>query len=214
VNEPASGIYLDATLTVIRDRVEQRIDVLQRRRRRGVLALVLSLVFVAAVSGTAAAAVLLAPRSAPVSPIVAAQQLQCVAGSDVAKPAYFGARFAASSRLSLAAIASVCAAAWPRVEAGVGSVKDVAAELVRAAGADLVTIDSAYVGPIPTGFGAAVPPMAVCVRTADDAKYVLSATQGELAVSPAEWGRRCALNPGFDFAGVDVAGVDITGEPR
>lgn len=201
MNEPKTGIYLDATLSVIQSRVEERIDVLQRRRRRGLVAIVLSLVLVAAVSGTAAAAVLLVPRSGPAVPIVASQQFQCVAGSDVAKPAYFGALFGSAHRVSAGGLVAICAASWPRIGANVGSVKGLAMELVQSVGADSVAINSAYVGRAPAGYGDSVPPMAVCAREADHAKFVISAAPGELAVSPAEWGRRCMLNSGFEFAG-------------
>lgn len=213
MNEPKDGLYLDATLDAIGERVELTIDRMQRRRRRVGAGVVLGLLLAAGGSGAAFAAVLLVPDVAPAAVVAApAQKFQCIAGHDAEQPAYFGMRFTATSDVSPTEAAAVCAAAWPDISTGVAmaSVKDRAGELLRAEleradPAAQVQVESAYAGPIDGNFGDSVPPMAACSRTIDGAVFVITADAGERGATAAEWTRRCSLNTGFELA---VAGVD------
>jgi hypothetical protein len=93
---PAEGVYLDAKLAVIAQQVDERIDGLQGRRRRGVRLGVAALA-VLAVGGTAATAAALSyspPATVVVEVPIAVESLHCIEGVDAAAAAYFTVRYA------------------------------------------------------------------------------------------------------------------------
>jgi hypothetical protein len=92
---PAQGVYLDAKLAVIAQQVDERIDGLQGRRRRGVRLGVAALA-VLAVGGTAATAAALSyspPATVVVEVPIAVESLHCIEGVDASAAAYFTVRY-------------------------------------------------------------------------------------------------------------------------
>lgn len=93
---PAEGAYLEAKLAVVAQQVDERIDGIQGRRRRGVRLGVAALA-VLAVGGTAATAAALSyspPATVVVEVPVAVESLHCVDGPDASAAAYFTVRYA------------------------------------------------------------------------------------------------------------------------
>lgn len=93
---PAEGAYLDAKLAVVAHQVEERIDEIQGRRRRGLRTAVATLA-VLAVGGTAATAAALSyapPSTIVVEVPVAVERLRCIEGTDATASAYFTVRYA------------------------------------------------------------------------------------------------------------------------
>jgi hypothetical protein len=93
---PAEGAYLDAKLAVIAQKVDERIDEIQGRRRRRLRAIV-AMLAVLAVGGTAATAAALSyspPSTIVVEVPVAVERLRCIEGTDATAAAYFTVRYA------------------------------------------------------------------------------------------------------------------------
>jgi hypothetical protein len=137
---PAEGRYLEAKLAVIAQQVEERIDDIQGRRRRGVRFGVAALA-VLAVGGTAATAAALSyvpPSTVVVEVPVAIERLRCIEGVDADAAAYFTVRYSvpAGEPDGVDAV-TVCRAAHASTEPTVGLTP---AELLDRA-ADILTAD-------------------------------------------------------------------------
>lgn len=115
-SQPKQGIYLDAALAVIGEQVDERIDEIERRRRRsarwGVAALSLAVV----ASGSVAAVALSAQRAADVAPppvaATVAHELRCVEGADAGAASYFTMRFRSADADVTDTAAALCDRAW------------------------------------------------------------------------------------------------------
>jgi hypothetical protein len=93
-HEPHQGIYLDAALAAIGERVEERIDRLVARRRGRVRALVATLAVATVAGGAATAAALTwGPDVAPDAGEAVQRQLACVPDDEPDAAALFTARF-------------------------------------------------------------------------------------------------------------------------
>jgi hypothetical protein len=93
---PREGVYLDATLAVIAQQVEERVDRIQHRRRRRLRLGIAALALTTLGAGAATAAALTSPPPATVVVEVPVQiaRLQCVEGIDPNAAAYFAVRYA------------------------------------------------------------------------------------------------------------------------
>ncbi|QAY74525.1 hypothetical protein ET445_15510 [Agromyces protaetiae] len=138
---PREGVYLDATLAVIGEQLEERIDELSRRRRIGARVGVAALSVFAVTSGSLAAAVALSavPEADPASAALSAvHELRCVEGTDAGGDAYFTLRYLTAEGAPAADDARVCASAWSALEAD-------EAALVAATPARLIQIAEGFV---------------------------------------------------------------------
>lgn len=92
---PAEGRHLEAKLAIIAQQVDERIDAIEGRRRRGARAGAAALVLLALGGGAATAAALSYPPPATVvvEVPVAVESLRCAEGADADAPAYFTARY-------------------------------------------------------------------------------------------------------------------------
>lgn len=196
---PKQGIYLDATLAIIGEQVDERVDELSRhrrtRRRLGITAL-----SVAALASSSVAAVALSSAGRNESPAPVAKSaehvVECVDGESAHRDAYFTIRFRATEGAGVDQL-RLCAQAWSALEtqqprlasATPDELIDIAHGFVTAA----AMIDSIDVSVSDAAFGrlnsnGSAPPMIVC--ESDTVTTVLTPTG--FPYTPAERAQICA----------------------
>ncbi|UJP10463.1 hypothetical protein L2X99_01830 [Microbacterium sp. KUDC0406] len=156
---PKEGVYLDAALAVIGEQVEERIDELDRRRRRRARVGVSALVAATLLSGSAAAYAIAQshrpPHQAPIVEVSETRQLSCVEGADASAPAYFTVSYRADPAASVDAMA-VCADARSTLASETARIARsspvqlvaIATRLLKADAADRFTVEAASFGTI------------------------------------------------------------------
>lgn len=194
-DRPKEGIYLDATLAVIGEQLEERIDALSRRRalrlRLGVAALA-----IATVASGSVAAVALTSNATDASPeasvsLTVPGEVHCVDGTDADRPAYFTARYRTAeevevdpvmlcgiARSAIATDDGTIEGAAPRELAGIAEsllleafTDDAPGEMPKA---DAVAVDAASFGVL-SAYGG--PHMIAC--TSDGHEVVFAAPYGD-----------------------------------
>lgn len=137
---PKEGIYLDAALAAVGERVDEQIDRIAARRRRRSRALVASLAATTLLGGAVTAAALTFAPEPPAAPVYELHSVRCVEGADDAAGAFYAVRFeidaALQDRVNPEAL---CRAAWDRlaaaprlVDAGPAQLLALGRELIRA----------------------------------------------------------------------------------
>ncbi|MBD3941872.1 hypothetical protein IF188_09215 [Microbacterium sp. NEAU-LLC] len=191
-DRPREGIYLDATLAVIGEQVDERIDELTRRRGRRVRIGIATLA-VATIASGAATAVALTSRAgeqepAASAPLTVTREVHCVDRPDPGVAAYFTARYRTGDDVSVDD-AALCASARSAIAADDGAIaQDSPAELVARA-LELVrsaaTVDAAAPGtadgPAPAAVGVDEASFGLLSAGAG-ASFVVCAAGGDLNV--------------------------------
>lgn len=205
---PREGIYLDTALAVIGEQIGERVDGLERhRRRRTRLGIAALSVLTIASSSVAAVAITAAGRDAdaPAAVVHTVEvDVQCVDGVDPRRPAYFATSLRVSDGTTVDA-GAVCATARrelandptlhaesprqlvTRAEAIVEEVAVAGPE----AGDDVATVDEASFGRLSSAGG---PAMTVC--EGDGSALVLATPERAPALSLAERAALCAEGRG------------------
>ncbi len=193
---PKEGIYLDATLAVIGEQLDARIDELTRRRRTRSRFGVAALAVVALASGSVAA-VAITTAGPDAAPAAAAHtevaDLHCIDGLDPARAAYFTVRYRVAPEM-VVEDAATCAAAREAIAADGSLTEASPAELVgladrllegnatrpeaeNAPAPDAVSVEEASAGPLALVTG----PLAPIVCTADAGTVVYLGAASDVA---------------------------------
>ncbi|QEO09797.1 hypothetical protein [Protaetiibacter larvae] len=90
---PKQGIYLDAALAAVGERVEERIDRVVERRRRRTRALVAALAGTTLLGGAVTAAALTVGAQDAPAPSYHLESVRCVEGADDSGSSYFAVRY-------------------------------------------------------------------------------------------------------------------------
>jgi hypothetical protein len=212
---PKEGIYLEATLGVLENRVMTAIDdrAAATHRRRLLAIVALALLAVGGTTAATAASIRSSQTTWTVQAASEAWQLMCIEGDSISTEPYYGIRFRVTDgddALTLDA-ARVCSEAWttatdagepivPLTEADdlldrVGGILD---DEIERQGLDDTEIwaETSYTARIDLAlYGGAMPQMAACVNERfPRSLYVISADPGEGRVADAAWAERCAIS--------------------
>jgi len=141
---PKHGIYLDAALEAIGQRVEERIDRIAARRRTALRTLIAALTATTLVGGAATAAALTVAAPAPSGAVERVDhRVACLDGTGPAPVSFFAARYElAAADAPRVDAAALCTAAWATL-AESPRIADAAPERLLAAAAELLRGTSA-----------------------------------------------------------------------
>ena len=199
-NGPKEGIYLDATLAVIGQQLDERIDELSRRRRIRLRAVFAAVSLFAVASGSVAAYAATTVSHSETQPVRVASAIadvRCVDALDGNGPAYFAVHYRADVSPT-ADPAAICASAGAALAADPSTYRAMspdaaiaaATTLVADAGAMHATVQRATFGVRPASLGSA---LAVCAKSGGTAGTTNVVLTGPVRAAASVWQQRCAL---------------------
>jgi hypothetical protein len=208
---PREGIYLGAALAVVEQQINERLDVLTRRRRTVTRALIAGLVVTTLGGGAATAAALTfaaAPSAPEVTVVETSLELHCVQGETADVPAFFTARLTVLGEAAADVdTAAICGAAFAAVGSDGGALRDSTPDELLANATALVADSAGLVDGettvLESSFGAVSDSagdgtrVTSCERADDGRVVVLVGTRDTSAAGAAPAALLCRANDGY-----------------